>query len=125
MLDICLDRDQQTLLGTDWTPVSPVEWVYDEMRVRVWCAYVTLDVIFSYPIGREPLHDYFRHRFRLPAHEFFFESVSAEVAYDSLYSRDGRSKDIEPFDFLRLTGTRDPVERHCDGCSCGSWYSRF
>lgn len=115
LLELCLDGNQEQLRGINWEPTNHTEWIYHEMRMRLWGSYVAMDVTFAYQAQREPLHDYFSHPFPLAAHEYYFDSLPAEIAFDYLFLQESpaqRKLWTTPADISRLLSTRDPNERN-------------
>lgn len=111
VLELCVDRTRGVLLGSNWRPSTEFEWIFDEMRKRVLASFVAMDVTFAYAAKREPMYDYFQHPFRFASHEFYFDTLSPDIAFDILYNSVDSSRDVDqPYDFKLLLRTRDPTD---------------
>lgn len=85
-VNVCLDKATGgAVVGLAREPEDALEWVVAEMKTRAWLMTSLMDVATATIAKREPLHQYFRHKLYLPAHELFYDMNSWEDAFDLLF----------------------------------------
>lgn len=75
------------LISSQEDPINAVEWIRQELVVRLWIGFASMDVPFAYYSQRDPVCDFFAGVFRLPCHDAFFDHPDPEHAFALLYGR--------------------------------------
>lgn len=93
------------------TPQDHIEWVRNEMIVRLFIIFGLWDTSYAYLTGRELLHDYFATRTALPCSEAIF-NLSSEEAFSYLCPHPATgTPPWRSIDFSRITdGSADTTE---------------
>lgn len=74
-----------TWLTTDIEPRDEGEWIYQELVLRTWMGYASLEASYAYFSNRLPLLEFFDRRTRLPCHDSFFLHDDAGMAFKLLF----------------------------------------